>query len=81
MELLSCKGVEPDAEISSLLKNVHDASMEASNREIGEVSQDFYADPMWLPHIPKEILHKGPILNLVHSVMKANSGADVTTAC
>ena len=81
LELLSCKGVEPDAELSAKLSNLHEICMAESNRIIGEVSKDFYADSLWLPHIPKEIFEEGPILDLIHQVLKEYTGADVTTAC
>lgn len=81
LELLSCKGVEPDAELSSVLQKCHETCMAESNRIVGEVSQDFHENPLVFPHMPKEILEEGPLLDLVHDVLHEYTGADVTTAC
>ena len=80
IELLSCAEAEPDAELVKLLHDVHEKSMAMANRVIGEVSEDFFDDPLFLPHIPKAVLQESALLNLINKVMSENSGADVSMA-
>ncbi|MBQ7567904.1 5'-nucleotidase C-terminal domain-containing protein, partial [bacterium] len=60
------------------LKDVHAKSLALANRVVGEVSADFFDDPLWLPHIPKAVLQESALLNLINAVMAENSGADVS---
>lgn len=78
IELLSSAEAAPDPELVNLLRETHEKCLAMANRVIGEVAEDFFDDPLWLPHIPKAVLQESALLNLINKVMAEASGADVS---
>ena len=78
VELISCKGVEPDPGLVKLLEPVHKASIAKANTVVGKITANFYDDPEILPHIPKAIVQDGPLLDLVNMVQMDVTGADIS---
>lgn len=80
IENISALDVEPDPELVACLADVHRESIAKANTEVGTVSEDFYKDPLWLPHIPYAVIQDGPLLDFVHKVMLDVTKADVSQA-
>ncbi len=80
VELLSTANAAPDPEMVEMLKDVHQASLKKASTVIGQVSDDFAKEPLWLPHIPNAVISDSAILDLIHIVQLKESGADVSVA-